>query len=267
MTYCLAAKVDGGLVFASDSRTSAGVDDVRTYSKMHVFEQPGESLFVLLTSGNLATTQAVVEQITRDLRNPESGASLRSFTRLYDAADYVGRVSVRAQRAAAMDEEKSPHRLEATFILGGQVRGEEPALYLIYPIGNCISTSPETPFLQIGESKYGKPILDRIVRPELPLEDAARCALVSIDSTMRSNISVGPPVELLIYRRDALVADRRMRMDFETPYYRLLKDIWGRELEGIFPRLPRFDWEVNAGQRTQPVADPGLVQGAGKGKG
>jgi putative proteasome-type protease len=263
MTYCLAAKVEQGLVFASDSRTSAGVDDVRTYGKMHVFEHPGESLFVLLTSGNLATTQSVVEQITRDLRNPESEHNLRSFTRMYDAADYVGRLNVRAQKAAAMEDEKSPHRLDATFILGGQIKGEEPALYLVYPIGNCIATSPETPYLQIGESKYGKPILDRIIRPELSLEDAARCALVSIDSTMRSNISVGPPLEVLIYQRDTLTAGTRLRMDYETPYYRLLRDVWGRELESVFHRLPRFNWEVNADQRTQPVADAGVVKPGG----
>ncbi|MGH8459182.1 MAG: peptidase, partial [Nevskiales bacterium] len=185
MTYCLAAKVNSGLVFASDSRTSAGVDDVRTYSKMQVFEFPGESLFVLLTSGNLATTQAVVAQINRDLRNPEAVFSLRGAGSLFDTAEYIGHLSVRAQKAAALEVEEKSHKLEATFVLGGQVKGEEPALYMIYPIGNCIATSPETPFLQIGESKYGKPILDRIIRPELPLEDAARAALVSLDSTMR----------------------------------------------------------------------------------
>ena len=261
MTYCLAAKVDQGLVFASDSRTSAGVDDVRTYGKMHVFEQPGESLLVLLTSGNLATTQAVVEQINRDLRDPQARQSLRSFKRVYDAADYVGRLNVRAQKAATMEDEQNAHRLDATFILGGQIKGEdEPSIYLIYPIGNCIASSPETPYLQIGENKYGKPILDRIIRPELALEDAARCALVSLDSTMRSNISVGPPLEMLIYERDSFAVGKRMRMDFETPYYRLLKDVWGRELESVFHRLPRFEWEVNAQQTTQPVADAGVVQ-------
>jgi putative proteasome-type protease len=262
MTYCLGIKVNRGLVFASDSRTSAGVDDVRTYSKMHVFEFPGESLFVLLTSGNLATTQAVVGQINRDLRNAEAGFSLRGAKCLFDAAEYIGRLNVRAQKLAAQDGEshsKSGISLEATFVLGGQVRGEEPSQYLIYPIGNCISTSADTPFLQIGESKYGKPILDRIIRPELPLEDAARCALVSLDSTMRSNISVGPPLELLIYRRDELRAGTRMRMDFETPYYRMLKDIWGRELEAVFHKLPRFEWEVNRDRVTQPAPDAGVI--------
>jgi putative proteasome-type protease len=261
MTYCLAAKVNSGLVFASDSRTSAGVDDVRTYGKMQVFEFPGEALYVLLTSGNLATTQAVVAQLNRDLRNPEAGYSLRAAGSLFDAAEYIGRVSVRAQKAAAAEAEDKGAKLEASFILGGQVKGEEPGLYMIYPIGNCIATSPETPFLQIGESKYGKPILDRIIRPELSLEDAARCALVSLDSTMRSNISVGPPLELLIYRRDELKAGTRMRMDFETPYYRLLKDIWGRELEAVFHKLPRFEWEVNDGRVTRPVPDAGVVTG------
>lgn len=258
MTYCLAAKVNSGLVFASDSRTSAGVDDVRSYSKMQVFEFPGESLFVLLTSGNLATTQAVIAQINRDLRNPEAAFSLRSAISLFDAAEYIGRISVRAQKAAALEIEVTQTKLEATFILGGQVRDEDPVLYMIYPIGNCIATSPETPFLQIGENKYGKPILDRIIRPDLALEDAARAALVSLDSTMRSNISVGPPLELLIYRRDELRVGTRMRMDFDTPYYRMLKDIWGRELEAVFHKLPRFEWEVNDGRVTQPVPDAGV---------
>ena len=259
MTYCLAAKVNSGLVFASDSRTSAGVDDVRTYGKMHVFEFPGESLLVLLTSGNLATTQAVVAQLNRDLHNPEAPFSLRRAGSLFDAAEYIGRVSVRAQKTAALEVEDKSTKLEATFILGGQLRGDEPALYMIYPIGNCIATSPETPFLQIGESKYGKPILDRIIRPELTLEDAARCALVSLDSTIRSNISVGPPLELLICRRDELRVGVRMRMDFETPYYRVLKDIWGRELEAVFHKLPRFEWEVNDERVTQPVPYAGIT--------
>ena len=258
MTYCLAAKVKSGLVFASDSRTSAGVDDVRTYSKMQVFEFPGESLFVLLTAGNLATTQSVVAQINRDLRNPEAAFNLRSAKSLYEAVEYIGRISVRAQKTAALETEEIGTKLEATFILGGQIGSEEPTLYMIYPIGNCIATSPETPFLQIGENKYGKPILDRIIRPELSLEDAARAALVSLDSTMRSNISVGPPLELLIYRCDELRIGTRMRMDVETPYYRMLKDIWGRELEAVFHKLPRFEWEVNDGCVTQPVPAAGV---------
>lgn len=260
MTYCLGIKVDQGLVFASDSRTSAGVDDVRTYSKMHVFEFQGEALFVLLTSGNLATTQSVLGQINRDLRNPEADYSLRHAKCLYDAAEYIGRLNVRAQKLAALEGENADIKLEATFILGGQVKGEEPGLFLIYPIGNCISTSPHTPFLQIGESKYGKPILDRIVRPELPLEDAARCALVSLDSTMRSNISVGPPLDVMLYHTDELAAGTSMRMDFETPYYRLLKDVWGRELEAVFNKLPRFEWEANQSRVTQLTADAGIVK-------
>ncbi len=263
MTYCLGIKVNQGLVFASDSRTSAGVDDVRTYSKMHVFEFPGEALFVLMTSGNLATTQSVVGQINRDLRNPEAENGLRHAKCLHDAAEYIGRLNVRAQKLASLEGEKTDVKLEATFILGGQVKGEEPGLYLIYPIGNCISTSYHTPFLQIGESKYGKPILDRIVRPELPLEDAARCALVSLDSTMRSNISVGPPLDLMIYRADEFKLGTSMRMDFETPYYRLLKDVWGRELEAVFHKLPRFEWEVNQDRVTQLTADAGIVKGNG----
>jgi putative proteasome-type protease len=246
MTYCLGIKVKGGLVLAADSRTNAGVDDVRTYSKMQVFEFPGGRFFVLLSAGNLATTHSVRQYLQRDLDNPRAEYSLAHADHMFDAAEYLGQLNVRAQKAVANDNPENIGALEANFILGGQIRGEEPSLYLVYALGNCISTSTDYPFLQIGESKYGKPILDRIIRPELPLEDAARCALVSLDSTMRSNISVAPPLDLLIYERDAFSATRRLRLDYDTPYYRELKSAWGRELESSFSRLPRFDWEPAA---------------------
>lgn len=243
MTYCLAIRVNDGLVFASDSRTNAGVDYVSTYSKMFVFGVPGERLLVLLASGNLATTQAVVNSIQRDLDDPSAAENLNGFHYLFDAAHYVGRISRRVQaecREALRDDGISA---EASFILGGQIHGRDPNIYLIYPQGNSISASTETPYLQIGETKYGKPILDRIIRPATGLEDAARCALVSIDSTMRANISVGPPVELAIYRRDELALTRRLNLDYGTPMFRELQKRWNEGLRRAFERLPRFDWE------------------------
>lgn len=244
MTYCVAIKVNEGLVFAADTRTAAGVDDVRTYNKMHTFDFPGDRVFVVLSAGNLATTQYVLAQAQRDINDPNAPVSLRSVRHMFDAADYLGQLSVRAQKQVTGQAQYSAVNVETTLILGGQIQGEEPAIYLIYPLGNCISASPETPFLQIGEIKYGKPILDRFVRPHVQLEDAARCALVSLDSTMRSNISVGPPVDLALLPRDALKVTHSVRLDLDTPYYSQLKETWARQLENAVRSLPKFEWEL-----------------------
>lgn len=249
MTYCVAIKVNDGLVFAGDTRTAAGVDDVRTYNKLHVLEVPGERVFVILSAGNLATTQYVLAHARREMNDPNVAVSLRTVRHMFDAADYLGQLSVRAQKQAT--ESNMNINVETTLILGGQITGEDPAIYMIYPLGNCISASPETPFLQIGEIKYGKPILDRFVRSQVKLEDAARCALVSLDSTMRSNISVGPPVDVAILPRDALAISHSLRLDFDTPYYASLKDAWGRQLENAVRNLPKFDWEV---QQSLPLS-------------
>jgi len=243
MTYCLAIKVNQGLVFASDSRTNAGVDYVSTYSKMHVFGTPGDRLIVLINSGNLATSQAVINAIQRDLEDPSATTNLNSFNYLFDAANYVGQLSKRVQASHGPQAKENGTNVEARFILGGQIRGRDPNIYLIYPEGNYITASPETPYLQIGETKYGKPILDRIIHPETSLEDACRCALVSIDSTMRANISVGPPVELAIYRRDELSLSRRLSFSYGTPFFSSMQKSWNRGLRRAFDQLPRFDWE------------------------
>jgi len=256
MTYCVAIKVNDGLVFAGDTRTTAGVDDVRSHPKLHSFELPGERVFVLLSAGNLATTQSVLNHAWRDWNGEASGAGLKGVRHMYDAAEYIGQLLVRAQRDFAQHGgQYSNVDFRATLILGGQIMGEEPALYLVYPEGNCIATSPETPYLQIGESKYGKPILDRMIKmTQTSLEDAARCALVSLDSTMKSNLTVGPPLDLVILRRDALAIRHRLRMDLDTPYYAALKKAWGEQLERVFREtLPKFEWEADAGQQNLPL--------------
>lgn len=251
MTYCLAIKVDDGLVFASDTRTSAGVDDVRTYNKLHISETAGERVFVVLSAGNLATTQWVLNTLRRDLDSPDAPVSLRNVRHMYDAAEYMGTLSVRAQKESSAYGQYSNVDFRTTLILGGQILGEEPSLYLVYPEGNCISVSPETPYLQIGESKYGKPILDRIIKPHISLEDATRCALVSLDSTMKSNLTVGPPLDVAILPRDALRITHKLRLDIDTPYYASLKKAWGENLERIFrEELPKFDWEADPNQRS-----------------
>jgi putative proteasome-type protease len=257
MTYCVAIQVNDGLVFASDTRTSAGVDDVRTYTKMHSFEFHGERVLVILSAGNLATTHTIVANLKRDISNPNAPVSLFTVPHMYDAAEYLGALSARAQREAATQSQYGTVDLRATLILGGQIENEEPTLYLIYPEGNCISSSPETPYLQLGESKYGKPILDRIIRPELSLEDAARCALVSLDSTMKSNISVGPPLDLAILPRDALQITHRLRLDLDNSYYSQVREAWGRHIGNAFRNLPKFDWELPPGEWRQGNAEPG----------
>ena len=246
MTYCVAAQVNDGLVFASDTRTSAGVDDVRTYNKMHVFDVPGERVLILLSAGNLATTHAILAQLRRDFDNTAVPLSLRTASSMYDAAEYVGDVSTRTQKDTAAQSQYTGVDLRVTLILGGQIQGEAPALYLVYPEGNCIASSPETPYLQLGESKYGKPILDRIIRPEVSLEDAARCALVSLDSTIKSNLSVGPPLDLAILCRDAFTLARKVRLEPDTGYYAQLREAWGRQIADALRSLPKFDWETSS---------------------
>ena len=243
MTYCLAIKVNSGIVFASDSRTNAGVDYVTTYSKMHVYEWPDDRVLVLLSAGSLATTQAVLNAIDRDLEDPEASINLKKVEHLFDAAHYIGGLSQREQQTHSEALTRSGVNPEASFILGGQVKGRGHEIYLIYPQGNYISASPETPYLQIGENKYGKPILDRIIGAETGLEDAARCALVSLDSTVRSNISVGPPLELAIYRKDQLALGQYASLKLASPLYKSLQKSWNDGLKRAFNRLPRFDWE------------------------
>jgi len=244
MTYCLAIKVRDGIVFASDSRTNAGVDYVSTYHKMHIFDVATDRFFVLLAAGNLATSQAVVNAIRRDLETPDADSGLRAHHYLFDAAHYVGAISQRVQQEHREALDRSQINPEASFILGGQIAGREHNIYLIYPQGNYIAASEETPYLQIGETKYGKPILDRVIRPDTSLEDASRCALVSLDSTMRSNISVGPPLEIFVYYKDSLTGGRRMSLSYGTPLYTQLQKSWNEGIRRAFNRLPRFDWET-----------------------
>lgn len=242
MTYCVAIEVNDGLVFAADTRTSGSFDDVRVYRKLHVYEWPGDRVFVILSAGNLATTQLMNLRLKRDAEDPNAARSLRTYEHLYDVAEYVGETLVGSQ-AKISEEEAKAVNVQATVILGGQIAGERPGLYLIYPLGNCIATSPETPYLQIGESKYGKPILDRIVRPETSLEDAARCAIVSLDSTIRSNLSVGLPIDMALIRNGDLRISYQMRLEADTPLYAEIHDSWSRKLEAAVRSLPRFPWE------------------------
>jgi len=242
MTYCVAIALKAGIVFVSDSRTNAGVDNVSTYSKMYSFGIPGERQLVLMGSGNLATTQAVISHIKRDIKQ---GAieTLLNGENISDAAEYIGNIS-RAQQEK-MTASSGSASFEANFIIGGQIYGHKPACYMVYPQGNYITTSSDTPYLQIGESSYGKPILDRIIKPGSSLETATLCALVSMDSTMRSNLTVGPPIEVTIYEANSLMPGRYHRFTEDSEYLREMKRSWDKLLKEAFKKLPPVAWSDN----------------------
>lgn len=241
MTYCLAIFVDQGLVFASDSRTNAGVDQVSHYGKMFTFGKPGERQFVVLTAGNLATTQAVIDRLRRDIRG-NAASSLHTVESLSDAAEYLGDLARRQLEKHGEAVAQAGFSADVSFILGGQIADAEPALFLVYPQGNYITTSEQTPYLQLGEFKYGRPILDRVITRKTGLDEAARCALVSIDSTMRSNASVGPPIELLCYERDTLALRHYLCLEADDPYLIDIRRQWGEKITRAFAELPHFTW-------------------------
>jgi putative proteasome-type protease len=243
MTYCVAIKVNDGIVFASDSRTNAGVDYVRTYSKMRTYNWPGDRTLVILSSGNLATTQAVINKIDHDLSDDKSRFNLTKANQLYEVAHYIGKLNQQEQKQHGRAFRENRKALDASFIVGGQIGEQDDDIFLVYPEGNYITVSPETPYMQIGETKYGKPILDRIIDEQTSLNDAARCALVSLDSTMRSNVSVGPPLELAIYTANTLTEPVYMSIDLSDPLYQQIQQQWSEGLHSAFQNLPKFEWE------------------------
>lgn len=243
MTYCIAASLNEGLILVSDSRTNAGIDNVSTYGKMHVFDTANDRKVVLLCAGNLATTQAVLEQLRRDkLKNAK--VNINSVTYLSDAATYLGQVSLEKQKLHSDVEGQTAFNPSATFILAGQIGSEPPGAYMVYAEGNSITTSAHTPFLQIGEIKYGKPVLDRFLTMDTPLEKAALCCLVSMDSTIRSNASVGPPVEMLIYRKNSFKLDEYYCFEAEDSYLLNLRKSWENALREAFTKLPPLNREL-----------------------
>lgn len=240
MTYCVAVAVKAGLAFCSDSRTNAGIDQISTHGKMHQFGIEGQRQFVILNSGNLATTQAVISKIKKDIKD-DTARSLMTVSSIADAADYIGELSVAQQAKHA----GGGSTYEASFIVGGQIKGSKSRIALVYPQGNHITSSSDTPYLQIGESKYGKPILDRILTLETTLETAALCTLVSMDSTMRSNLTVGPPIETLAYESNSLIMDRYHRFEEDSEYLRELHRSWDAKLIEAFRQLPPLNWAVS----------------------
>jgi putative proteasome-type protease len=241
MTYCVATMIDAGLVFASDSRTNAGVDNISTFRKMKVFEQPGERVIIMVCSGNLAITQATISHLELAIRH-NAGQNLLKVTSMYEVADLVGTAlrEVRHRDGPFLMENNVDSN--ASFIVGGQVAGEYQRLFMVYSEGNFIEATPETPYFQIGEVKYGKPIIDRVITAGTSLDDAIKCVLVSFDSTMRSNLTVGPPIDLACYDRDALHLSHSRRFDENDPYMRTLSQGWNEGVRRAFAQLPNFEW-------------------------
>lgn len=227
-------------MFCSDSLTNAGIDQVSTYSKMFRFGIDGERQFVILTAGNLATSQATIAKIKTDIKQ-EAEVNLLNIDSIEDAADYIGDLSRIQQEKRTIEGKK----FEASFIIGGQIGDSKHEIIMVYPEGNHITTSRDTPYLQIGESKYGKPILDRILTPELDLDTCALCALVSMDSTLRSNLSVGPPIEAILYPTESLRIHNYHRFDADSDFLRSLKRSWDQLLKNAFRQLPPLSWATN----------------------
>lgn len=243
MTYCVGVMLDTGLVFASDSRTNAGVDNIASFCKMSVFENPGDRVIVLLSSGNLAGTQAVISLLKQRIAR-KRGVTLAKVESMFDAALLVSDAMRDVDRRDGKYLADSSGRggFNASFILGGQIRGERPCLFRIYAEGNFIEASAETPFMQTGETKYGKPIIDRVVTPSTSLDDAVKCVLVSFDSTMRSNLSVGMPIDLICYERDSLAVRKQRRFEEGDPYFTALHREWSEGTRLAFSRLPNLNW-------------------------
>ena len=248
MTYCVALRLDTGMIFASDSRTNAGVDHIATFTKMKVYEKPDDRLITILSSGNLAVTQGVTNLLDRQLRAKASGTdeadtpSILEAPTMYDVATIVGDAVREMQRRDGVFLTQANIDANAAMIVGGQIKGEEPRLFYVYTQGNFIEATDDTPYFQLGESKYGKPILDRVITPNTPQKEAAKCVLISFDSTMKSNISVGLPIDMLWYPRDTYRVGLQQRIRENDPYFTMLRTRWGGGLRRVFAELPDPDW-------------------------
>ncbi len=253
MTYCVAAITQEGIVFGSDSRTNGGVDQISVFSKMNVFEVPGERMVCMLSSGNLATTQSVISllhiraRLDKGTVDPAgkpavNPTGINGLPCMYDLAVLVGRTLREVVARDGPSLEADGINPGCTFILGGQIKGEPPRLFLVYPQGNFIEAMNDTNYFQIGERKYGKPMIDRVVTFDSTLKDVAKCLLVSFDSTMRSNLSVGLPIDLLGYEKDSLRVTHRRRYEEGDPYFETISGFWSTGLLRVFAEVPDISW-------------------------
>ena len=245
MTYCVAVKLDAGLVFLSDSRTNAGLDQIGTFRKMIIYERPGDRFMVMLSAGNLSISQQVREIL--QVEELQDGAdrppiTIWNATSMFDAARVLGSAMRRVYDQDGASLKKSGLDFNASMILGGQIRGESMRLFLVYSAGNFIEATRETCFFQIGESKYGKPVLDRMMRPSTPLDEAAKCVLVSMDSSLKSNLSVGLPLDLTVYEVNRLESSQIVCIDERNPYFQMIRSSWGEKLRQAFEAIDDPQW-------------------------
>jgi len=249
MTYCVAIKLNAGLVFLSDSRTNAGLDQISTFRKMIVYEKPGDRFMVLLSAGNLSISQSVREilQIEK-LKDHETdeGITIWNARSMFDAARVLGSAIRRVQERDGAALHAAGVDFNVSLIFGGQIQGEGMRLFQVYSAGNFIEATPETPYFQVGESKYGKPVLDRVITPTTPLDEAAKCALVSMDSTLKSNLSVGLPLDMVVYEANQFQTDRVICIDENNPYFKMLHDNWGQKLREVFDSIEDPVWNGSA---------------------
>jgi len=242
MTYCVGLRLDRGIVFASDTRTNAGMDNVATFSKMHVWEKKGDRVVVMMSAGNLAFTQSIISLLNERIDAGADGSvlSLANAATMFQAARAVGEVIREMRKNEEEESEENPSLVNGTFILGGQIHGDVPRLFQIYKEGNFIEATKDTAYFQIGEHKYGKPILDRVAKPDMRMGAAAKLLLISFDSTLRSNLSVGMPIDLLIYRRDTLVVGEQRRIDEKDPSFRKISQGWSQALRNAFAHIDEY---------------------------
>ena len=241
MTYCIGIKANDGLVFASDSRTNAGLDNVNIYSKMFTYDV-GDRTIIIVTSGNLGTSQAVYKSIEKDLKDTSGIINLNTCKDFDQIASYVGSLNVEHSMPKGINTDTV--LLGSTFIVGGQIKGKPMELFLIYPQGNYIKPADSKPYLVIGEVKYGKPILDRVITPSVKIGDAARCALISMDSTLKSDLTVGPPIDFAVYKKDTnKIASLKCLNTSDEDYYKVCNQ-WSDKVVKLFDTFPRFDWEI-----------------------
>ncbi len=255
MTYCVAIKLKAGLVFLSDSRTNAGLDQISTFRKTIVYEKTDDRFMVLLTAGNLSISQSVRELLQLEhipANNPDEPAvTIWNATSMFDAARVLGSAIRRVHERDGPALKKAGVDFNVSMLLGGQIKGEGMRLFQVYSAGNFIEATEETPFFQVGESKYGKPVLDRVINAQMPLNEAAKCALVSMDSTLKSNLSVGLPLDLVVYEVDRLQSDKIVCIDHDNPYFQMLHNSWGQKLHEIFDSIEDPMW--NGGQTQVPI--------------
>jgi putative proteasome-type protease len=248
MTYCVAVKLNAGMVFLSDSRTNAGLDQISTFRKMIVYEKAGDRFMCLLSAGNLSISQSVREILqTEELADHNGGEPITIWNAksMFDAVRVLG-AAVRhvherdgdALRSAGLD-------FNVSMVFGGQIKGEGMRLFQVYSAGNFIEATAETPFFQLGESKYGKPVLDRVITPQTPLDEAAKCVLVSMDSTLKSNLSVGLPLDMVVYEANQLQSDKVTCIDENNPYFRMLHGSWGQKLREVFDSIEDPTWDAS----------------------